>query len=356
MTNHELPQPHDDEPERPVGPDRERLEPGEIDLTGVVHQPDDLIDVISDALVEARAAGGEVPEWGARAIARALANSLPDLVAPALHTFAAVGNIRESIGAELAVIYASPHCPPQMREWIDYLGTWLVNHETSDARPPDHQLQEPLPSGALDKVTVYLREIFDQADTVGEAIAEDDARAIATLLAPLLPSGSAMSQLADHGKVDASGLLAECELLKAGHYRTREITAEWIPRLEQHVLHPPKPPRFAGAVEPYTGRSAEGVREHGDAFRAFLMLDDVDPRRDDLISRFHEWYVATFSSRDALLDGLSEVTDWEAAVKALAEELGIEGFVRVDREAIWDVIHDAWEIVELNGKYYVFEK
>ena len=40
--------------EEPLGPEGERLWPGEIDLTGVVRQDEALTDVIGDAIAEAR--------------------------------------------------------------------------------------------------------------------------------------------------------------------------------------------------------------------------------------------------------------------------------------------------------------
>ena len=63
-------------PEPPEKPDREQIGDEEIDLTGVVDQTDSLKDVIGDAIIEA-GSDGEVPEWGARAMARLLANLLP---------------------------------------------------------------------------------------------------------------------------------------------------------------------------------------------------------------------------------------------------------------------------------------
>lgn len=361
--NHQPPADGDEPaPRRRVGPERERLLPGEIDLTGVVQQPDDLRDVIADALIEARAAGGEIPDWGARAIARALANRIGELDSPALHTFAAVGRVRDAIGAELAAIYASPDSPPEIREWINYLGTYLINRAVRTDRAATERTspEEPFPGGALDQVSRYLRHAFAEADERGQAITEDDARAIATLLAPLLGTTSAMSRFADSARIDVDVLLAECRELRRRAYRTSDIAELWIPRLVHYLQHLPSDPAPVSAeavdAESRTGSAAEGIREFGDPFRAFLMLNDVDPSRDDLIPTFHEWYIATFASRDKLLEELTEVTDWEASVAAFAAEYGIEDFVRLDRNALWEVIQDAWDIVELDGKYHVFEK
>lgn len=109
-----------------LGPPRERLEPGEIDLTGVVRQDADLRDVIGDAIVEARAADGELPEWGARAVARILANQRPGTT-PGLHGFAATGRGEyEAIATELSLLLADPDLPVEAEEWINRLGTYLI--------------------------------------------------------------------------------------------------------------------------------------------------------------------------------------------------------------------------------------
>ncbi|MEP9385218.1 hypothetical protein [Nocardioides sp. KR10-350] len=71
-------------------PAAERLPELEIDLTGVNRDPSPLFDAISDALIEAQANGGEIPEWGARVLARYLANNL-DASGSALHHFAVTG-------------------------------------------------------------------------------------------------------------------------------------------------------------------------------------------------------------------------------------------------------------------------
>src|SRR5690349_8882847 len=87
----------------PDTPESERLWPGEIDLTGVVEQEDSLRDVIGDAFYEAEQSGGEVPEWGARTLARALADRLDNPQIGALHHFAVTGKSdKEAIGLELA--------------------------------------------------------------------------------------------------------------------------------------------------------------------------------------------------------------------------------------------------------------
>lgn len=238
-------------------PEHERLEPWEIDLTGSTEQDDSLRDVIGDAIHEATAAGGEVPEWGARTIARALANRLPDATS-ALHTFAVTGTGDQArLSAELADLYGSGDA--EVREWVNWLGTYLIK----PSREPGS--------------------------------AEPDA--------PLTATSSANSP------------------------------EKALPE-----------------------QAAEGLREHGDAFRAYLQLPDIQADRDDLAEAFHEFYVGSFPTMDALLDQLTEVRDWEHALSELAGHWGIDGLVSLDRRKVEQIARETWDIVELNGRFYAFNK
>lgn len=82
VSSPEFPRNHDQ-------PDREQVPDNELDLTGSVEQPGTLIDVIFKAISDADAAD-QIPEWGARTMARYLANLLPDTTS-ALHHFAVTG-------------------------------------------------------------------------------------------------------------------------------------------------------------------------------------------------------------------------------------------------------------------------
>lgn len=107
-------------------PEHERLQPGEIDWTGVVNQPDDLLDLIGDAMIEAQATGGEVPDWGARAMARHLAN-YQQASHSALHQFAVMGEAdADRVALELAELWKAPKLPRDISTCIDWLGTYLI--------------------------------------------------------------------------------------------------------------------------------------------------------------------------------------------------------------------------------------
>lgn len=106
-------------------PEREQIPAYEIDLTGVVRQTNSLTEVIIDAIVEA-GDDGEVPEWGARAIARYLANLQEDRTT-ALHHFAVTGRIDiEAMGTELAELWRVHSRREFTADAINRLGTYLI--------------------------------------------------------------------------------------------------------------------------------------------------------------------------------------------------------------------------------------
>lgn len=113
------------EPRNPDQPAHERLHDSEIDLTGVVEQTESLMTVIADAIIEA-GDDREVPDWGARVMARYLANRLAEPNS-ALHHFAVTGHADYArIGKELADLWTSPR-DDFASEVINRLGTYLVN-------------------------------------------------------------------------------------------------------------------------------------------------------------------------------------------------------------------------------------
>lgn len=227
--------------EEPRGPDHDRLDSGEIDLTGATRQDGDLIDVIGDAIHEAEAGDGRLPDWGARTLARALANERDDPLSGALHHFAITGRANpEAIAHELADLYQAT-TDEQIREWINWLGTYVI-------RMPDNaEAVEPTGSpddDALDlgtspeELAARLRDVFADADARGAAIPASDARAIATALSIFLDPDSEMARFADTGDANPVQLHQECRLARQ---RTEDIPGmatnmgTWIRYFEQHL-------------------------------------------------------------------------------------------------------------------------
>jgi hypothetical protein len=115
-------------------PDHARLPPDELDLTGSVDQAKHLNDVITDALIEAKSSGGEIPEWGARDIARLLANHQQSTTSN-LHHFAVTGRSQfTDLHAELSALYNDPDVVDFARDCINWLGTYLLAAERREDR------------------------------------------------------------------------------------------------------------------------------------------------------------------------------------------------------------------------------
>jgi hypothetical protein len=253
--------PHNPEDSEPNNPHPEDLGPGEIDLTGAIQQDGALHEVIRDALVEvraARAAGGgefELPEWGARAIARALANRRDEPTIGALHHFAVTGRItKEAITSELAEIHDS----------------------ASD--------------GETEDLAVLLVSYIDQhADN---ATSTD---------------------------------------------------------------RPADPPEreFEAHDDPIV---AQGLSEHGDAFRAYLTLPDTDPNARGLLARFEDVYIGTYTSISELADELTELPACKEEIRRVAGRWGFEELFTVDSEKLRIIAEAIWDIVELSDKVHVFSK
>lgn len=109
-------------------------------------------------------------------------------------------------------------------------------------------------------------------------------------------------------------------------------------------------------ARPVNPQIEQGIREHGDAFRAYLELPDVDLNRDDLIHTFREFYIGAFASMDALLDALTEIRDCVAAMNNVAASWGFDDMASLDSAKVEGVARETWDIVEINGKLYVFDK
>lgn len=217
--------------EEPRGPEDEQLWPGEIDLTGVVRQDDALVDVIGDAIGEAEAEGGEVPEWGARTLARALANEREDPLDGALHQFAVTGRLApEALFDELSELYQTTG-DDQVREWVNWLGTYVIRARDNAETPPT---EVPIWGTPLDQVSAYFEIKFAEADVRGGTISQEDAQAIATVLAASLPDNSAMSSFAQGDDADLDILQAECEHLASQPWHIPAVPG-WITRLQQHL-------------------------------------------------------------------------------------------------------------------------
>ncbi|SMD14464.1 hypothetical protein [Kibdelosporangium aridum] len=356
-------QPHRSPDDDPRGPEAERLHPAEIDLTGAIQQDDALQDVIDDAIVEAVAVNGEVPDWGARAIARALANRLDDPISGPLHHFAATSHAdKEAIARELAGMHSSiSPDDTETRDWINRLGTYVIKLPDQEEPPQEQTREVPIDGTPLEKVSAYFRIAFARADARGEALPAEDAQNLATALsALLLDPDSEMARFADTGDANPVRLHQECQLLKRHGWRTADVGA-WIERFEQHLAsrtdlgrQPTAPPT---TEDPKNSPQVEqGIREAGDAFRAYLTLPSVDPGQTDLSKRYRDVYIGSFTSMDELVDVLADIPTAMTAIRAAAEGWGLADYVSLDRQKLHAMARETWDVVEFHGKFYVFMK
>lgn len=358
--------------EEPQGHEGEHLDPGEIDLTGVVRQDQALADVIGDALVEAEDNDGTLPEWGARSMARALANERDDPLSGALHQFAVTGNADpEDMARELADLYETT-ADDEIRGWINWLGLHVI-------RIPD-QTEPPQQPAATDGAPVFgadpeafgrhLREAFAEADARGAPVSNANAQALAGLLSIFLDPDSQLARFADTGDANPVLLSQECQIVR---HRTEHVPGadQWITYFEQHLAaradlgrHYAEPPpagpepsaepaipaskatgdRAMPDAMPHNPLIQEGISRHGDAFHAFLSLPDVDASRDDLLQLFQSCFFGVYDSMDALVHSLvaDTISDAERAQWA------------ADGVSLEDLARAVWDIVDVNGKLYVF--
>lgn len=360
-------QPHNPHDPDNRGPEHERLYPSEIDLTGSVDQPDALRDVIWDAIAEVEHPHGEIPEWGARTIARALANRLGG--PGALHHFAVTGRlIHNAMISELIVISVTTN-DEEIHEWINHLGKYV----TKAADTPDTTNQTAEPSldelriltdvshddTALEKIRAYLRVSFAAADAKDGAIPEHIAQVIAVMLAPLLPPDSEVERLLRTGHASRGRLHEECEQMRRQQWPTPDVGL-WVDRFEQYLtakegLADGTAPRDEDTAKtPDNAQAATGIRDHGDAFRAYLQLSDTDPTSSDLLERFNDFYIGSFKSIEAVLDQLTEFPRFRAAIQEAEQQWGFEEYVSFDHKKLEETVRATWDIVELDGKFYVF--
>lgn len=93
------------------------------------------------------------------------------------------------------------------------------------------------------------------------------------------------------------------------------------------------------------------------ALRAFLSLPDVNAMSGDIMEDFHAHYLGVFTATQEAIHELAEVEERERDVFTYAEDrqLVIEQ-MNPDYEALRDEVADAFDLVEEEGRVYVFHK
>lgn len=98
------------------------------------------------------------------------------------------------------------------------------------------------------------------------------------------------------------------------------------------------------------------IAQHGARLAAFLSLPDVDATGIDLATQCDTFFIGEFTDTDEVVSELTEIADWQNALDRFAEERGLTGLVRLDTAAIAEQAAMTWDIVEMGGRLYVFDK
>ncbi len=185
---------------------------------------------------------------------------------------------------------------------------------------------------------------LDAARDAGGHITDHDARTIAACLSDYVGGGrhSALHRFASTGDIEGSTLSSE------------SLTAHTSTNL------PPTLRRWTAWLITYAAQeltpddSGLPVPRDGDALDAFLKLRDLDHAGDGLLAGFKRAYCGSFDHIDAVIEGISDVLEWEDKIHSLASELGCSEFVSIDRDAIERRIRDGWDVISDHGRLHVF--
>lgn len=99
--------------------------------------------------------------------------------------------------------------------------------------------------------------------------------------------------------------------------------------------------------------------KYGTAFAAFLTLDDVDLTGGgiDLEQQFLSCYLGSFTDYDQLARAHIQALGWQEQFDRLIQAEAIPpSFLHWDYQAVKGLIHEAWDLIELDGRIHQFAK
>lgn len=239
---------------------------------------------VIEGISAAHAEGREIDAGTARLIAHILGRALGRDSALAEFGRTNEGSY-ELLRDEYLMLYNEVGTPPMIKEWIDWLGTHLIQAQ-ADGSGRRYQNEQLAPS--LERVLVKT-----PVEIAGE------------LLSVHLPANldaAAISRVAiDLGRLN----LAE-----------------------------------------------------GRAFVAFLTLPDVDASSPRLLSTFIDTYHANFANVAEAVEVMCELEDWRSAVDEVCERFPgvLPGAVSLDLQVVERHLRDAWDVVELDGRAFIFTR
>lgn len=110
-------------------------------------------------------------------------------------------------------------------------------------------------------------------------------------------------------------------------------------------------------IQELTETLAELAVDKDAALRAYLSLPDTNAMSGDIMQDFHDCYLGVFATVEEAIHELAEVDERERDLLEYAAErrLVIEQ-VSADYEALREEVADAFDLVEEEGRVYVFHK
>ncbi|MBB3602751.1 hypothetical protein FHT40_002412 [Mycolicibacterium sp. BK556] len=191
-----------------------------------------------------------------------------------------------------------------------------------------------------------LRERLTHASDTDSLITAADARTIASCLSDHLDAAltTALSRYAATGHINAPAVRAECLAARASGMLMPAL-GRWSAWLIIYAAH---------ALPPEAGEQM--IPANGDALDAFLDLPDIDPASSSVLDHFVLTYCGSYPDADAVLDGITDIQDWQRELARTTDKLGIGEFVAIDREAILARILEGWDIIPRHGRLHVFAR
>jgi len=104
------------------------------------------------------------------------------------------------------------------------------------------------------------------------------------------------------------------------------------------------------------GRINYQIEEYGSRLRAYLTLADVDATSPTLIEDLEANYIGVYRDVTEIISTLTDFDEWESDLEEWASERGLRGMVALDVDEIEKMTRETWNIVELEGRCYVFSR
>ncbi|MEV8358459.1 hypothetical protein [Microbacterium sp. NPDC076895] len=104
-------------------------------------------------------------------------------------------------------------------------------------------------------------------------------------------------------------------------------------------------------------RLRTGLQEYSTPFALYLELDDVDPYADTLLDDFEVNFRGYYPSRRELMDETLEVLGLRQELDDFFDSHEeFTGLLTFDYQTLWELLQDRFEMVEIAGGLYVFER